>query len=217
MLTSIFLLRIGCQKEQRGHSQHKRSITYKNILRVIKVKILIAFFVRRRDLSFRMRSGVLALFCSMCLVGADSPRVDCALSLIFSDLWKASAYGQDPNSVERAAWILKTDTGYATVRWPCSHERNREVWHGPLPGHAIAQAHTHTVKVDPQPSRNDIQLSQRFRIPLYTISQRGIWMVTSDGRIQQVADENWYHRARSTVPQRSIGSREASFHMMFFF
>lgn len=131
------------------------------------------------------------LYCSPLI--ADEQQLNPKLLSTFYDLWKESAFGQDPNRTERAVWILQSSPGsFECKRWPTSAERNREYWYGPMPQHTIAQAHTHTVMADPRPAPKDIQLSRRIGVPLYTISGSGIWIVTPDGKITQLADSKWY-------------------------
>ena len=132
------------------------------------------------------------LFFRPSLMAADKTEIDPQLLSDFYDLWKASEFGQHPNRTERAAWILQGDTGHIVLRWTTSGENSRELWHGPIPECTIAQAHTHPVKSDPRPSANDIELSRRVGVPLYTISSSGIWMVTPLGEIRQIADSKWY-------------------------
>jgi hypothetical protein len=146
-----------------------------------------------------MRQSVLffsiLLYCSSAI---SEEQLNPKLLSTFYDLWKDSAFGQDPNRTERAVWILQSSAGsFECKRWPASSERNKEFWHGPMPQKTIAQAHTHTVKTDPKPSWKDIQLSRRIGLPLYTISGSGIWMATPDGKITQLADSKWYRKLQN--------------------
>lgn len=70
----------------------------------------------------------------------------------FYQLWKDSAFGNDPNRTERAAWIIRKNDGTIEfVRWPRSGAWAREVWVCPPPQNIVAQAHTHPLKRDPKP------------------------------------------------------------------
>ena len=133
------------------------------------------------------------LLCGSSLIAGEKQSMNPQLLSAFFDLWKDSGYGQNPDRIERAEWILGSGSGSLEFRrWPTSGERNKEFWHGPIPQKTIAQAHTHTVMADPKPSRKDVDLSRRIGVALYTISGRGIWMVTPDGHIRQTADSRWY-------------------------
>jgi hypothetical protein len=41
---------------------------------------------------------------------------------------------------------------------------------------AIAIAHTHPTSIDPKPSRGDMELSDRLHIPIFTMTQSGMYM-----------------------------------------
>lgn len=142
-----------------------------------------------------MRQIVLALVILVCRFTfaedgmVSRPQV---LNMMYG-LWQDSGFGKDPNRAERAAWVVNDSVGgYLCIRWPRSDERNRELWRGEVPPNTIGQVHTHPVNVDPRPSRKDIALAIRTGMPIYTISDRGIWMADSYGAIYQVCTSNWY-------------------------
>jgi hypothetical protein len=107
-------------------------------------------------------------------------------------LWSASRYGEDP-SREKCAWMVRnSDGGCAMEVWPASRRWKMEVWKGVVPANMIAQAHTHPVDTDPRPSVKDRAFSQNVNAPLYTISRRGIWMVSPTGEVKKLAGQNWH-------------------------
>ena len=111
------------------------------------------------------------------------------------DLWSASAFGRDPNRTETAAWILLDSSGHIEfMRWRRSFARNSELWKGAVPRNVIAQVHTHSVWVDPKPSHCDVALARRLLIPIYTISENGIWKATPFGAIRKVMEPPWLQR-----------------------
>lgn len=115
----------------------------------------------------------------------------------FYQLWKDSAFGNDPNRTERAAWIIrKSDGTIEFVRWRRSGAWASEVWVGPLPENIVAQAHTHPTKRDPMPSYTDRSLSKRRNVPVYAISVHGIWKATPDGKLTKITGNNWYKPLR---------------------
>ena len=74
----------------------------------------------------------------------------------------------EPNRREIAAWIISNAKGYELIIWEVTPEREKNTWHGgAIPKEAIAIAHTHPQKDDPQPSK------------------QGIWMVSPDGKITE--------------------------------
>jgi hypothetical protein len=113
----------------------------------------------------------------------------------FYELWKAAAFGKDPNRTEKAAWIISDSKGsYSFKQWPCSAARNKEIWKGQVPNHAIALVHTHSMIVDEKPSRRDVQVALQLKMILYIISSEGIWSVAPDGQMQKRAGPNWNER-----------------------
>lgn len=113
----------------------------------------------------------------------------------FYSLWKDSAFGNDPNRTERAAWILrKSDGNMEFVRWPRSGAWAMELWVGPVPEGIVGQAHTHPSMRGPMPSDADRALSKRMNVPLYTISVHGIWKATPDGKTTKIEGYNWYKK-----------------------
>jgi hypothetical protein len=113
----------------------------------------------------------------------------------FYNLWSDSWFGKDATR-EKSAWIIQTSTGKLRwIRWPATRQWKKETWKGTIPANLIAQVHTHPLNTDPRPSYKDVVLSRTVKRPLYTISRKGIWEVTSEGTITQVAGSNWEHYA----------------------
>jgi hypothetical protein len=108
-------------------------------------------------------------------------------------LWKESGCGF--LRTEHAAWIVASDEpGLSFVSWPHRGFVGKEVWRGPVPPNVIAIIHTHPDDVDPRPSARDAATARRFGISNYTVSRRGIWKTTPDGRTVQVDGEEWFAR-----------------------
>jgi hypothetical protein len=115
-----------------------------------------------------------------------------ALLPSFYELWKDSAFGNDPNRTERAAWIIRNNDGsFKFHRWRSSGAWASETWVGALPENIVGQAHTHPTKRDPRPSPKDRSLSKKRNVSLYTISLHGVWRVDPEGKLTKVAGNNW--------------------------
>ncbi|HET6266564.1 MAG TPA: hypothetical protein VFG11_02520 [Acidobacteriota bacterium] len=129
----------------------------------------------------------------------DSIAITCEMQHEFYRLWAASEFGRHPYAIERAAWIVNLPRNQrGLMNWPQSLESVREEWKGALPGNAIALVHTHPNFADPKPSRGDIKAARQIRLPIYTVSRSGIWMVTPDGRIVLLLGERWYEFAANS-------------------
>jgi len=129
----------------------------------------------------------------------DSIAITCEMEHEFYRLWAASEFGRHPAAIERAAWIVNLPRNQrGLMNWPQSLESVREEWKGALPGNAIALVHTHPNFADPKPSRGDVKAARQIRLPIYTVSRSGIWVVTSDGTIVALLGERWYESAANS-------------------
>jgi hypothetical protein len=129
----------------------------------------------------------------------------CETVTFFFSLWEDSAFGQNPNGVERAAWILQDDQARIIFqKWRNSGERNKELWKGPTPAKAIGVVHTHSAHRDSRPSPADVTFAKRLSIPVYVISANGLWMSSATGKISRVFG---YVRFKEAV--KSCNNKEA--------
>jgi hypothetical protein len=129
---------------------------------------------------------------------------DCKIFDLFYNLWKTSRFVKVSLSFERAAWIqYDIKKGYKFIWWPEPSAMTVDYvpsvkWKGKLPSNVIALAHTH--RKNPKPSQQDILIAKRLKIPVFTISQNGIWKVAPDGTLTMVADQHWLHHDCSFEP-----------------
>jgi hypothetical protein len=136
---------------------------------------------------------------------------DCKIFNLFFDLWKASRFVKVSLSFERAAWIqYNVKNGYEFLWWPEPSTMTLEYvpsirWKGKVPSNVIALAHTHPK--NPKPSQKDTLVAKKLNIPIYTISQRGIWKVAADGTLTMVANQHWYDRNHSPFSACKNGLR----------
>ncbi len=147
----------------------------------------------------RLLFSVLLYFSATPALLADSSLLnlnDCRVVHSIFDLWRDSGYGFRPKQVEAASWVLQTREAdrYNFQRWPSSAEPDKEIWKGPVPRDVVAQVHTHPSKVDPKPSTKDAELAERLQIPVFTISDRGLWQVTPTGEVTKEAGREWLKR-----------------------
>lgn len=114
-------------------------------------------------------------------------ELSCEILTLFYDLWKDSAFGQNPNGVERAAWIIrKPDGSQIFQKWRNSGERNKEFWKGLVPANVATVVHTHPAHVDSRPSTADVLMAKRVKIDIYVVSSAGLWMSNANGKILRV-------------------------------
>lgn len=120
---------------------------------------------------------------------------DCKVLLIFERVWRYSPLVER----ESAIWIaLNSESKYEAIEWPRTVQRSINTWSGPLPKHLVAQAHTHGDHLDPKPSSQDILVAQNLRIPVYTLTRKGIWRALPDGSVTLEAGPRWFHNTLKT-------------------
>ncbi|HSE41848.1 MAG TPA: hypothetical protein VLH08_13880 [Acidobacteriota bacterium] len=121
---------------------------------------------------------------------------DCKMMVQFYELWKDSLFGREPDRIERAAWIqYDSQAGFEFVNWALTTEKQSITWDNTIPENVIAAVHTHPPTVDPKPSKGDALVAARLKIPIYTISRKGIWKVLPDGQVIQEAKRHWQKEA----------------------
>ena len=91
---------------------------------------------------------------------------------------------------EQGAFVVQTAGGLQYfVAWPPSEERDLARWYGHFPDGTVAIVHTHPPHL-PEPSKLDIAVARRARIPVYVITPSRI-SKTTGGPAEVVADGDW--------------------------
>jgi proteasome lid subunit RPN8/RPN11 len=131
-------------------------------------------------------------------------------------LWSDSMFGHDPTH-ETSAWIVRNTQGtFEWQRWPASRKYNQESWNRSIPRNVVAQFHTHASDVDPRPSTKDLVFSKKVNIPLYTVSRKGIWKVTPEGKITRIAKGSQYlQRCQLETENQNLTEMTQSKFMLF--
>ncbi|HVF89126.1 MAG TPA: hypothetical protein VNH22_03600 [Blastocatellia bacterium] len=91
----------------------------------------------------------------------------------FKKVWRLSGVGI--NSVEGFVKVLlKTDGTYDAQSLGLTNEYKKFTFK--WDPQTVAIAHTHPNNNDPRPSGPDLDLSDRYRIPIFTLTNRGMYM-----------------------------------------
>jgi uncharacterized protein RhaS with RHS repeats len=132
--------------------------------------------------------------------GLDSVTQDPLVRQYMYDLWRSAQYGRDDR--ERSGWITQDPTtkAFGCKRWPWTAQYAKETWKGPKPANTIALTHTHPDSKDPKPSlggsaqqpHDEYTARVTARVPIYTISRKGIWKIDQQGNVTQEEDQSWY-------------------------
>lgn len=131
---------------------------------------------------------ICGLFMFLCpSVSETENDFSCDTLRFFYDLWEDSAFGRNPDGVERAAWIIGDRNGYQIFqKWPNTNERSKIFYEGLVPRNVLAVVHTHPAHKDSRPSTMDVSFAKRVKIDVYVISVEGLWMSNSSGKISRV-------------------------------
>jgi hypothetical protein len=154
------------------------------------------------------RAILLLLFAALPLSASD--RIfdsvvghDCFRALLQKNGWGLAG------PYERAEFILQQDDGSLTCQeWPSIHSYLGEQFHGVVPPHTIAIAHTHPAQF-PLPSEHDNDEAVRLGLPVYTISIRGVYKsIPGAARAEVItSQQSWI---RETPPAAMASAKAAS-------
>jgi hypothetical protein len=100
-------------------------------------------------------------------------KIDAAVTNEFQEAWLLSRNGSD--GFEGLVLVYPTPDGSILARSQGkSHEQNLFTFG--WTSNIIAVVHTHPNGVDPKPAGHDLQLADRFSVPVFTITQRGMYV-----------------------------------------
>jgi RHS repeat-associated protein len=136
-------------------------------------------------------------------LGLDALTDDPAVRKCMCLLWKASNYGF--HETEESAWVLLLAQLRSCSNWPATGKTSKQVWTGPVPTGAEGIVHTHPIhawqldqgfpKIDPMPSQHgkpsDKDTAHDNNIPVYPISDQGVWKIDPNGNVTQEVQQGW--------------------------
>jgi hypothetical protein len=150
--------------------------------------------MKRRCVILLFLIATIPAFSSAKSISSGSPELptvdlqDCGVMTIFARVWKNTALVLE----EHATWVIHSDGRYSAVDWPPTPQNRISIWNGPLPGHIVAQAHTHGDHLDPKPSGQDVNVARKMNIWVYTLTRKGIWKASPDGTVTREVSRGWY-------------------------
>jgi hypothetical protein len=100
-------------------------------------------------------------------------EIDAAVTKEFQEAWRLSRNGSD--GFEGLVLVYPTHDGSILARSQGKSSEQKEFTFG-WTSNIIAVVHTHPNGVDPKPAGHDLQLADRFLIPVFTITQRGMYV-----------------------------------------
>ena len=106
-------------------------------------------------------------------------RIDAAVVKEFQEAWHVSRNGSD--GFEGLVLVYPATDGSILARSQGKSDEQKHFTFG-WTSNIIAVVHTHPNGVDPKPAGHDLQLANRFGVPVFTITQRGMYVYDPDTR-----------------------------------
>lgn len=122
-------------------------------------------------------------------------KIDDAVAREFQEAWRASRNGSDGS--EGLVLVYPTRDGSILAR---SQGKSQEQKHFTFSWavNIIAVVHTHPNDVDPRPLEADLRLADRFGVPVFTITRRGMYVYDPDTKKISILQEglDWLESAK---------------------
>ena len=122
-------------------------------------------------------------------------KIDVAVAREFQTAWHVSHNGSD--GFEGLVLVYPTTDGSILARSQGKSGEQKHFTFG-WTANIIAVVHTHPIDVDPRPVGDDLRLADRFGVPVFTITKRGMYVYDPDTRkTSQVKDGlDWLDAAK---------------------
>jgi hypothetical protein len=122
-------------------------------------------------------------------------KIDDAVIKEFQEAWHLSRNGSD--GFEGLVLVYPATDGSILARSQGKSDEQKHFTFG-WASNIIAVVHTHPNGVDPKPAGHDLQFSDRFGVPVFTITQRGMYVYDPDTRKTSILQDglDWLDSAR---------------------
>jgi hypothetical protein len=122
-------------------------------------------------------------------------KIDAAVTKEFQEAWHLSRSGSD--GFEGLVLMYSTPNGSILARSQGKSDEQKQFTFG-WTSNIIAVVHTHPNDVDPRPVGADLRLADRFRVPIFTITRRGMYVYDPDTRKTSMVQDglNWLDSSR---------------------
>ncbi|HSP14118.1 MAG TPA: hypothetical protein VLV78_05140 [Thermoanaerobaculia bacterium] len=108
----------------------------------------------------------------------------------FADLLGEAGFGHW--HTERAAFLVRDSNGeHRCVAWPFTGDFHQQQFHGSIPDGTVAIVHTHPEKL-PLPSKQDQRTATSLSVPIFVLTPRDIYLVTSSGETIPVVENQFW-------------------------
>jgi hypothetical protein len=106
-------------------------------------------------------------------------KIDAAAAIVFQQAWHVSRNGSD--GFEGLVLVYPTLDGSILAKSQGKSAEQKHFTFG-WTANIIAVVHTHPNGVDPKPAGEDLRLADRFGVPVFTITQRGMYVYDPESR-----------------------------------
>ena len=117
-------------------------------------------------------------------------KIDTAVTKEFQEAWHFSRNGSD--GFEGLVLVYPSTDGSILARSQGKSDEQKQFTFG-WTSNIIAVVHTHPNGVDPKPAGHDLRLADRFGVPVFTITQRGMYVYDPETRKTSMVRDglNW--------------------------
>lgn len=122
-------------------------------------------------------------------------KIDAAVTKEFQEAWHVSRNGSD--GFEGLVLVYPTLDGSILARSQGKSDEQKHFTFG-WAANIIAVVHTHPNDVDPRPVGADLRLADRFGVPVFTITRRGMYVYDPDTRKTTMVQDglDWLQSAK---------------------
>ena len=122
-------------------------------------------------------------------------KIDEAVAREFQEAWRVSRNGAD--GFESVVLVYPTIDGSISARSQGKSREQNQFTFG-WTSNIIAVVHTHPNGIDPKPAGEDLRLADRFRVPVFTITKRGMYVYDPNTRKTSLVQDglDWLDAAK---------------------
>ena len=133
-------------------------------------------------------------------------KIDSAAAKAFQETWRVSHNGSD--GFEGLVLVYPTTDGTIVARSQGKSAEQKHFTFG-WTSNIIAVVHTHPNGVDPKPAGDDLRLADRFGVPVFTITQRGMYVYDPDTKKVSLvkAGLDWLESAKWNHDRQVVAQR----------
>ena len=133
-------------------------------------------------------------------------KIDAAVAKEFQEAWHVSRNGSD--GFEGLVLVYPTLDGSILAKSQGKSAEQKHFTFG-WTSNIIAVVHTHPNGVDPKPAGDDLRLADKFGVPVFTITQRGMYVYDPESRKISMVQSglDWLESEKWTQDRQAVAQR----------